>query len=86
MKRRFRLISLSEFMKATRSPRNCWMFKTMDAQKSRFYLVDNIYYFENGKGIIRRFKEVRGKIMFNMKKLEQKQWSGLWYEWNSNEW
>lgn len=85
MKRNFKMLSMPEFMRLTRTPRNAWIFKMMDRDLARFYKVDDIIYFENGKGVIRRFKESHGKILFDMKKMSDKRW-GLWDVWDATEW
>lgn len=85
MKTQFCVLTMVEFMKLTRSPRNCWMFKTMNHDESKFYKKNDIVYFENGHGVIRRFKASHGKILFDMKRTTDKRW-GIWSNWDASEW
>ena len=78
-------ITKEEFCERTHTSKNCWIFETPDAERLHFSyeVVDNetIYYLDDGKGGIRRFKDMPAYGEIWSSTLVQNKWS-LWNTWS----
>ena len=86
---KYQEITMAEFLKATRTKEDCWIFMD-NGPNCRFskripYTGDDDkevrYFFDNGKDLIHRFKEMGGEI-WHSDCAWSKQENGCWSTWN----
>lgn len=93
---KYQIITMEEFLEATRTKADCWLFKDNGPERNFRKRIPNpgddeqevIYYFDDGKDTIHRFKEMEGEIWH-----ADRPWSrqgivcwGLWQPWTGREW
>lgn len=93
--RKFETITMTEFLKATRTKPDCWLFKDngKDVQFTKSTPmpdsdeIDIYYCFFDGINTMHRFKEMDGEIWHSISYWnEQHKGFGTWQPWTGREW
>ena len=80
-------ITKEEFCAATRTSADCWIFEN-NGENVRFWkrlsdVIDPIYYFDNGNGTLRSFKDMPQYGEIWMRQMNTNDGTANWTTWNT---